>query len=354
MLFWSPDEQEIAFKSFDRLYASRPVAAGQVVRALPAGKPLDVAFTVAGVTYDVDAFMRDNRVFGLLVLKDGQVRAEKYAHGLKSTDRWTSYSVVKSMTSTLVGAALKEGKIRNLDEPVTNYVRALKGTGYEGVTIRQALNMSTGVRWDENYLDPNADINALVRLLAERRAGGLTRYVATSPKAWEPDRKFDYNTGATHVLGEVVAAATGQRLSSYLSEKVWRPAGMEADAAWTSDGGQEFAGCCLNARLRDFGRFGLFAMNDFRGADGVSIVPDGWLQEARKGSPASSGYGYQWWITSEKAFSAIGVFGQMIFIDPDQKLVVVLLSAFPTPSERAYAARSRAFVAAVSAAVAVE
>jgi CubicO group peptidase (beta-lactamase class C family) len=251
-----------------------------------------------------------------------------------------------------VGAAVKDGKIRDLDEPVTAYVPALKGSAYEGVTIRQTLNMSTGVRWDENYLDPNSDTNAIVRILSKREAGGLTRHIATSPKAFEPDSKFDYNSGATHVLGEIVTAATGKRLSDYLSEKIWRPAGMQAEARWTSDGGQEFAGCCINATLRDFGRFGLYALNDFKGADGVSIVPDGWLTQARKGSPGWKGYGYQWWIQSEHSFAAIGVFGQMIYIEPDKDLVVVMLSAYPKPADRVYSARSQAFAEAISKAVA--
>jgi CubicO group peptidase (beta-lactamase class C family) len=345
MLFWPAPEQAVGFKNFDKLYAWRPVAPGSVVKALPRGSAL------VAPENDAEAFMRDNRVFGLLVLHKGQVRLEKYAHGLQPTDRWTSYSVVKSITSTLVGAAVKDGKIKSLDDLVTAYVPALKGTGYDGVTVRQTLNMSTGVRWDENYLDPNSDTNAIVRILSNRDAGGLTRHIATSPKVFEPDSKFDYNSGATHVLGEIVTSATGKRLSDYLSEKIWKPAGMETEARWTTDGGREFAGCCLNATLRDFGRFGLFALGGFKGVDGASIVPDGWLTQARQGSPGSKGYGYQWWITSPQTFSAIGVFGQMIYIEPDKDLVVVMLSAYPTPVDRAYSARSQAFAAAISRAV---
>jgi CubicO group peptidase (beta-lactamase class C family) len=353
MLFWTPEQQAVGFKNFVRLYASQRVAHGGNDRALPADPPITIRFTFKGTPGDTASFMRDDRVFGLLVLKDGRIKLEEYAGGFGPTDLWTSFSAVKSMTSTLVAAALKDGKIRSLDQPITDYAPALKGSGYDGVTIQQALNMSTGVRWDEDYLDPKSDTNAIVRILAERRSSDLMAHIAQSPRAWPPGSKFDYNSGATHVLGQVVAAATGKRLADYLSEKIWVPAGMEADAAWTSDGpqGQPFAGCCLNARLRDFGRFGLYALDNFTGPDGVSRAPEGWLATARKGSPAFKGYGDQWWLLSDHAFAAIGVFGQVVYIDPGRHLVIVTLSAYPTPLSQEDSQRAQAYFDAVAAAL---
>ena len=351
MLFWSPDQQAIGFKSFDKLYASRTVECGSPVWALPVDPPIDIHYRYQGADGDTDSFMRDNRVFGLLVLKSGRIKLEKYAKGLTASDRWTSFSIAKSITSTLVGTALKDGKKMSRDQPVADYVPSLRGTGYDGVTIRQTLNMSTGVRWDEDYANPNSDTNKVIAIIAARQSGGMLRHIAKAPRAWPPDSQFEYNSGASDVLGHVVSAATGTHLADYLSDKVWKPAGMEADALWTTDGpdGHEFGGGFVSARLRDFGRFGLFALNNFTGVDGISRVPDGWLNMVRGGSPASKGYGYQWWLFSPDAFTAVGVFGQFISISPNKDLVIVMLSAYPTPLEQAFMDRAGSYAEAVAA-----
>jgi len=353
MLFWTPAQQAVAFKNFDKIYASRTVRHGSDVLALPRGSLLTVKYEDGGVTRGTDDFMRANRVFGLLIIRKGHIRQERYLHGLKPSDRWVSFSMVKSVTSTLVGAAVADGKIKSVDEEVSKYVPELANSGYRGVTIRQLLNMSTGVKWNEDYLDRGSDTNFIVDVLAERRSGELLRHQVGLPNAWKPDSKFEYNSGNSHVLGVVVSRATGKDLADYLSEKIWRPAGMEADATWVTDGdtGQEFAGCCLNATLRDFGRFGLFVMNNGeRGSQ--HVLPEGWMQEATSGSSASRIYSFQWWLIPEKhIFEAVGVFGQTIAISPADETVVVALSAWPKPIDEGAQTRLNQYIDGVLAAV---
>lgn len=332
MLFWTPDQQAIAYRNFANIYASRLVQHGADVLALPKGAPLAV-----GTAQTTAEFLKANHTFGLLILHQGRIRLETYNSGLKPTDHWVSYSMSKSVTSTLIGAAIKDGKISSVDELVTKYVPELKGSGYDGVTIRQVLNMSTGVKWNENYLDRDSDTNFIVRSLAERHSGSLLEHQKGLPRAWAPDSKFDYNSGNTHILGVIISRATGKHLADYLSEKIWKPAGMESDATWVTDGetGQEFAGCCLNATLRDFGRFGLFALHEGKRGS-YSAVPAGWFAEATAGSPAFKGYSFQWWLQPEKhRFAAAGVFGQNIIISPNDDTVIVMLSARPKPVDDA-------------------
>ena len=353
MLFWTPAQQAVAFKSFDRIYASRTVHHGSDVLALPKGPELTVKYDDGGVIKGTDEFMRANHVFGLLIIQKGHIRLERYLHGLKPTDRWVSFSMVKSVTSTLVGAAVADGKIQSVDDEVSKYVPELANSGYRGVTIRQVLNMSSGVKWNEDYLDRASDTNFIVNVLAERHSGELLRHQAGLPNAWKPDSKFEYNSGNSHLLGVVVSRATGKDLADYLSEKIWKPAGMEADATWVTDGdtGQEFAGCCLNATLRDFGRFGLFVMhNGERGSQ--DVLPKGWMQQATSGSPASKDYSFQWWLIPEKhLFEALGVFGQTIAISPADQTVVVALSTWPKPLVKAATTRLNRYIDGVLAAM---
>jgi CubicO group peptidase (beta-lactamase class C family) len=152
------------------------------------------------------------------------------------------------------------------------------------------------------------------------------------PAEAEPGKKWSYKTGETHLLGVLVSAATGKTLAEYLSLKIWAPYGMESKANWNiGRTNQEFAGCCLQMKLRDFGRFGQFMLDSAR-INGKSIVPDDWLQLATHTQVKlwpGWGYGFQWWTLSDGTFRALGIHGQMIHIDPARHLVVVLNCAWP-------------------------
>ena len=346
VLFWSQAEREAGFRAMDRITPHRTVAAGGDVRALPPGDLLDL---------DVDAFMEAEKVAGLLVLQDGQLRLERYGLGFGPEGRWTSFSVAKSLTSTLVGAAIADGHIESLDTPITRYLPELAGGAYDGVSVRQLLTMTSGAEWNEDYTDPDSDV---ARFFEPRETGGMDptlHYMRGLERAAEPGTRWHYSTGETNLVGLLISRATGRTLADYLSETIWRPYGMERDAAWMVDeAGQEPGGCCLVASLRDWGRVGQLVLEDGV-VDGRSIVPDGWFDEATTrqadiGAPGM-GYGYQWWTFDDGTFGARGIFGQMIHIDPERRAVVVILSAWPVATGDERSAARNAFLARVAAAL---
>jgi CubicO group peptidase (beta-lactamase class C family) len=322
LLFWNQPQRDAAFRALDRLPVlakSRVVPAGGTPMPLPAGAPLKLPL-------DVDAYMAGQRAAALVVVHDGKLRLERYGLGFDATGRWTSFSVAKSITSTLLGAALRDGHIRSMDDKVSAYIPQLKGSAYDDVSIRQLLTMSSGVRWNEDYTDPNADVNRFAKHEPEPGVDALVSYLRRLPREAPPGTRWNYSTGETNLVGVLVSEATKKPLSTYLSEKIWVPAGMEQQATWILNrSGQEISGCCLQAATRDFARFGVFVVNGAR-VNGQSIVPEGWLAEATGtrigiGQP-ERGYGYQWWTYADGTFAARGIFGQGIFIDPKRKLVI--------------------------------
>ncbi|PKP91854.1 MAG: serine hydrolase [Alphaproteobacteria bacterium HGW-Alphaproteobacteria-16] len=342
VLFWSQEERLRNFPAMEQIFPGNMVKAGGKVRPLPDGVPLPLADA------EVEAFMAAQNVAGLIVLHDGKVRLERYALGYSAQGRWTSFSVAKSVTSTLVGAAIRDGYIKSLDDPVTRYIPDLAGGGYDGVTVRQILTMTSGVRWNEDYTDPNSDV---ARMFAEAVPAGMdptVAYMRKLPRVDPPGSKFVYKTGETNLIGVLVRRATGKSLSAYLSEKIWRPYGMERDAFWMTDQtGAEVSGCCLSVSLRDYARIGQMTLDGGKG-----IVPDGWFADATKEqiSFPGGGYGYQWWTLPGGNYAAQGIFGQMILIDPANKLVMVTSAAWPRATDRDLSQARLAFAMKVQAA----
>lgn len=308
------------------------VSKGKKVHKLSQGL-LFAAFSPGGEKEKVlEDFMREQKVAGLIILQDGKTRLERYAPGHSQSNLWSSLSVAKSVTSTLVGAAIKDGYIKTIDDYVTDYIPDLKGSAYDSVKIRHLLTMTTGVRWNENYTDPNADIARFSTDPVEAGMNATVSYMRRLPAEAEPGKKFLYSTGETHLLGVLVSSATHQTLSQYLSSKIWIPFGMEQNATWRLDRtGQEMAGCCLQMTLRDFARFGQFVLEEGR-INGKSIVPNGWFKTATRIQVPlwpGGGYGLGWWIFNGNSFEALGIYGQMIHIDPSKKLVIAINSAWP-------------------------
>ena len=364
-----PDAQVRAFADMRGLYPTREVRRGAQARELPAGAPLhDVGYEHAGRRFGLADFIERGRIAGLLVLDRGQLVLERHALGHTPETRWISFSMAKSIASTLVGAALHEGAITSLDEPVTRSVPRLRGSAYDDVTIRQVLQMSSGVRWIETYLDPASDRRRLLQLQAEERPGAVLDYLATLPRTAEPGRCFNYSTGETFLLGAILIGAVGRTVCDYLSEKLWQPLGMEADAYWQLDslGGQEFTGSGLSATLRDYARFAGFVLADGV-IDGRRVLPESWvamssaivagsvLAPGRLPGFEPLGYGFQWWTFppefGARTFGALGIFGQQIYIDVDTQLVIVLHAAWPEPVHDASRLESYAFFRAVAHAV---
>lgn len=355
-LFWSPAEQIVGYRNIEKVFPTHVIARGDKVYPLPkADRELDVRYTYKNAPWTTADFMKANNVAGLLAVKDGKIVLERYALGETENDRWTSFSVGKSVTSTLVGAAIKDGYIKSLDAPVTDYIAELKGGAYDGVTVRELLTMTSGVKWNEDYADPHSDVNTLGTLPAKQGESLVVSYMAKLPREAAPGTKFVYKTGESDLMGVLVSRATHKTLADYLSEKVWSQFGMERDAVWMLDSsGEEFGGCCISMTLKDYGRFGLFFLNGGL-AGSKAVVPDGWTKEATSPAVAKAeaiyGYGFQWWTLSDGSYEAIGIFGQMIHIDPKKNLIIVTSSAWPNAGDREHYVATHAFVEAVSAAV---
>ena len=329
---WTQEEKEFGFAHFDEVFKTRDVPKGKKVHELPQGIAI-AAFSKGGQKEkELDVFITEQKVAGILILQYGKIRLERYALGFSDAERWTSQSVAKSVTSTLVGAAIKDGYIKSIDDYVTKYIPDLKGSAYDKVTIRNLLTMTTGVKWNEIYTDPNADIVKFYTQPVDSGIDETVSYMKHLPSEAEPGKKWVYKTGETHLVGVLVSVATGKTLSEYLSSKIWAPYGMESKATWNlGRTNQEFAGCCLQMKLRDFGRFGQFILDGAR-INGIPIVPEDWLQSATHTQVKlwpGWGYGYQWWTLSDGTFRALGIHGQMIHIDPVRHLVVVLNCAWP-------------------------
>jgi CubicO group peptidase (beta-lactamase class C family) len=368
-LFTLPmDEQLRLFGDMRTLYPTRLVRRGRAVSPLVMGKPLDLVYGAKGEDRGIDEFMQRYRAAGLLVMKRDAVVCERYALGQTRETPWISFSMAKSISSTLVGAAIHDGFIAGIDEPVVRTVPELCGSAYDGVSIRNVLQMSSGVRWNETYLDPRSDRRQLLTLQASEEPGAVLGYLRRLARAAAPGTTFNYNTAETFLLGSILVGAVKRPLSDYLSEKIWQPCGMESDAYWQleSPGGQEFAGSGLSATLRDYARFAAFVLADGV-VDGKRVLPEGWMAASTSTAPGSAlepgklpgfeplGYGYQWWTfpspTGRRIFAAIGIFGQQIYVDVDEGLVIVLTGAWPQPIHDPSRFESYDFFSAVTVAL---
>jgi len=354
VLFWSQAQRDAAFRAMDRipvLVRWHTIAPSATPRPLPPGPPL-------ALDVDVDAFMAGQRSAALLIVQGGRLRLERYGLGFGAQGRWTSFSVAKSFTSTLVGAAVRDGAIRSLDDKLTRYIPEMKGSAYDEVSVRQLLTMTSGVRWNEDYRDPNSDVARFNEHQPEPGADALVSYMRTLPREAPAGTRWHYSTGETNLVGILVSRATAKPLAQYLQEKVWQPAGMERPATWLlSKTGQEISGCCLQAAPRDFARFGQFILDGAR-VNGQPVVPDDWLanattRQADIGRPGS-GYGYQWWTRDDGSFGARGIFGQGIFIDPKRQLVIVFNADWPSAQDAQAAAARESFFRAAQRAVDAE
>jgi CubicO group peptidase (beta-lactamase class C family) len=351
VLFWTQSQRDAGFKVLDRgfpLVNTRSIEPSSSTRKLPIGKPLQP-------TDDMDAFFEEQRLSGALILHKGKIRYERYGLGHSPEKRWTSFSVAKSFTSTLVGIAIKNGDISSLDDSVSRYIVDLKGSVYDDVTVEQLLTMTSGVAWNESYTDPNSDVAKFNFHRSEDGVPTIVSYMRTLSRAHPAGQKWHYSTGETNLIGILVAQATGRNVSQYLSEKIWQPFGMEDQASWIlGPDGNEISGCCIQASLRDFARYGLFIVEGGN-INGVSVLPAGWLVAAttKRADVGSEGrgYGYQWWTSDDGSFNARGIFGQTIFIDPKRELVFAFNGNWPTATDADLSRKRFAFIDRVRAAV---
>jgi CubicO group peptidase (beta-lactamase class C family) len=350
-LFWTPAQQRIGYRNIEKIFPTQTIKHGtNVFLMAPDPLQVEVNYPFEGASWNTAKFMAANNVAGLLAIKHGKIALERYGLGQTAEDRWTSFSVGKSVTSTLIGAAIKDGYIKGLDSQVIDYLPGLKGSAYDGVTIRQLLTMTSGAKWNEDYADPKSDVNQFA--LGDPGPDGedpIVAYMAKLPREFPPGTKWVYKTGESDLIGVLLARATHKHPSEYLSEKIWSKFGMEKDAIWMVDrAGEELGGCCISMTLRDYGRFGLFFMRGGK-IGGASILPDGWIAEATR--QQVPGYGFQWWVHDDGTYEAVGIFGQAIFVNPKEDLIIVTLSAWPKATDHKFTAISNAYFAAVTKAL---
>lgn len=339
VLSWDQDQRYAAFRAMDRLsllVKSSAITPSPTPLELPTGKPLEIP--------GLDDYMASQRTAGLVIVQDGKIRLERYGQDFSADGRWTSFSVAKSFTSTLVGAAIQDGYIKSLDDKVSQYIPDLRGSAYDDVTVAQLLTMSSGVKWDEDYENPQSDVALFNNAKPEPGMDATVSYMRKLPRAHAPGTVWRYNTGETNLIGVLVTSATGMPLAKYLQDRIWHPAGMSGTGTWLlGKTGHEIAGCCLQAATRDFARFGLFVLANGN-VNGKQIVPADWFDQAihKKmdiGVPGK-GYGFQWWTYDTGSVAAQGIFGQGIFIDPKRRLVIASNSNWtranlgPEPEER--------------------
>jgi CubicO group peptidase (beta-lactamase class C family) len=354
VLFWSQAERDARFRRMYERFPSDRAAHGARVHALPAGKPLrvdgrDGAAWLAG-------YMAKYHVAGVMVLQDGRVRLQRYALGFGPRQRWTSFSVAKSVTSVLLGIALQQGYIHGMADTLGSYIPELRGSAYANVTVEQLLTMTSGVRWNEDYDDAKSDVAQMyLGACVEGRAHVLS-YLMKQPRQWPAGTHWNYNTAETDLLGILVQRATHRSLAAYLSEAVWQPYGMASDAYWVKDecDGSDTGGSGLSATLGDYARLGQFMLGGGR-IDGRPVIAQAWLRGATREHASTDapgrGYGYLWWTDGDGSYAAIGIFGQMIYIDPARKLVIAQVASWPAATSKALMAGRSAFVEAIKRAV---
>ena len=344
ILFWSQDRRSAAFRDMESLFPGLEVAPSATPRDLPAGRPLDPALAAKA-----RSFMEATDTAGLMVLQDGKVLFEDYGLGMGADDRWTSFSVAKSFTSTLLGAAIRDGSIASIDTPVEDIIPALAETAYRGVTVGQIATMTSGVKWNENYADPDSDVAKMLAVVPVDGESQAVTYARTLTREAPAGEKFVYKTLETNLLGLLVEEATGRSLAAYAADKIVDPAGLESSLFWMQDlTGGNIGGCCLSLTLADYARVGQFVLEGGKGA-----VPDGWFAEATRPHVefgGGFGYGYQWWTYPGDNYGAQGIFGQAITIIPEKRMVVAVISNWPQATSTENRNRFRALAGEIAAA----
>ena len=320
---------------------------GPVYPLAEATAPFTIDYSYRGKTYTLEQYFQRNATLGFLVLHDDRIVLERYFHGSNAASHFLSNSIAKSFTSTLVGAAVDDGKIAGVDDKIVKYLPYLQASsGYRNTTIREILEMATGLDFDEDYLNPKAQVRELMNGLLQGTPSFKDVAISIRHK-YPANTKFEYQSINTEVLGLLVEKVTGEPLNQYFSEKIWQKVGAQSDGFLYRSKSQpdQCAFGCFNATLRDYGRFGLAMMRGGALA-GNRIVSEAWVREATTPGAkfleplppgphdaAYQGYAYQWWIPygRDGAFEGLGVYGQVLYVNPARHVVIVQTSAWKLP-----------------------
>ncbi|TMM56798.1 serine hydrolase [Maribacter algarum] len=341
MNMFSGKEQVERFRAIEDYFPTREI--------MPSGNPVSIlkknlidlpeTYIFNGKSHKTEDLIQETDITGLMVLKNDTILFEKYYQENTPEDHTIGWSVTKSIVSALVGIALKEGHIKGVNDSVNQYLPELKGSAYEHVTIKNLLQMSSGVSWNEDYSDSDSDINRFGRTLALGRS--FESFVKTL-KYDKPQGTFNrYNSSDTQVLGMIVSRATGTTVSNYLEKKLWQPLGMERKGYWVIDNqGNEFAAAGLSASLVDYAKFGLLFLHEGNW-NGKQLIPKKWVSQSitpdaphllpgeNENSNNDFGYGFQWWVFEggEGEYAAMGIYNQLIYINPKRNIIIVKSAA---------------------------
>ncbi len=339
-------DNDYFFQSASELYPTRTVARAQLSDPLPRsdGRLEDFSYEYDGKTRTLADFYSDMETSGLIILHDGQIVHESYGRGADAGTRFTTWSLVKSITSTLVGVAVADGLIDSVDDQLVTYLPEVAGTAYDGVTIKHALQMSSGIRYDPDLWDGKMDdtISFITKSVVTGQAPSFDLAIKFKREN-DPGTKFNYNTAESQVLLELVRRVSGMDAADYLAQKIWQPLGMQHDAGWIIDAagadGAEIGGAMFNAALRDWARFGLF-IEQGGSWNGQQILTADWVDRATISDDAhiqpgevhpnpNRGYAWHWWTYADGTFTASGANGQTLYVDRENNIVVARSSAWP-------------------------
>lgn len=345
VLFWNTEQRSDRFRDMESWFAGHEIPPAPQVREFPAGRPLPSALQDR-----IAALVAQTNAAGVMVIQNGKLRHESYALGFDASQRWTSFSVAKSFTSTLLGAAIRDGYIASLQDSVAKYIPEMAGTPYQDVTVEQLATMTSGIRWNEDYTDPNSDVARMGEYVGGPGEDAIVNQLKSLPRETPAGEKWVYKTGETNLLGVLVERATGSSLAAYAKAKIVDPAGFEGPMFWMIEpSGRNIGGCCLSLRLADYARMGQFVLE---GGDGV--VPDGWFAQATASQvdfgDSGFGYGYQWWTFPGGNYGAQGIFGQSITMVPEHDLVVAVVSNWPAATSSDTRGKWRAVIDEITAA----
>jgi len=308
-------------------------------------KPPVIEYTFRGSRFSLDDYFKRNFVTGFLVLHNDQIVVERYFHEADQNSKFVSQSLSKSIVSILIGAAVEEGAIKSVEDPVTKYLPYLSESGYRNVTVKNLLQMSSGVNYSEDYRDPKSGAALIGAALLTGNPTFKNYAQSIQPTATPPGTKFEYQSVNTQVLGLLLEKVTGKRLNEYAQEKLWSRIGAQSDAFFYESKNQPdtCAFACFNATVRDYARVGLMMLQG--GTLGEkrivskawvhnSTTPDAPYLKPKPGGPEGGyGYAYQWWVPAgnDGVFMAQGIYGQCIYVDPARRVVIVQTSAWPEP-----------------------
>lgn len=357
---FEPEISVLANRTFELMFDTARVETGDSVWQLPdSPRALDFSYEFDGEQLDAAGFAERTFTDALLILKQGRIVHESYHNRATPQTHFNSYSGAKTLNSILAGIAIADGHIPSVDVPILNYMPELEGTVYDGLSLKNLLQMRTGAAWDDNFFVPGPSRDAHVGAFVDNEI----RYVSAAEKIVEraapPGQAFNYNSVEATLVGEIVSRAAGKSVSEYLSERVWKPAGMERYGFYVIDGppgvGKEFTAGAFNAVARDYARLGQLMLN--RGsANGRAILTPEWVKESTAPGPGTArpgmGYAYLWWtITDNGAYTMLGGEGQFVYVHPASETVIVKLSHIPvgTPEGTRANDESFAFLAAAAA-----